>query len=187
MSSNTPSVQSFPAISQHDAKVLVLGSMPGVASLNEAAYYAHPRNAFWPIAIACFSDTLIGNVDLQQWSYEQRLRLLKDNQVAVWDVLAECVRPGSLDSAIDQKSVTLNPIMEFLDQHASIKRIVFNGKAANAMFSRHVEKAIDGKWASYDVELITMPSTSPAMAQLSLAEKFSVWNKALNVMPTKAG
>lgn len=181
MPSNTQPVYSFPAVSQHNAKVLVLGSMPGVASLNKVAYYAHPRNAFWPIAIASFSDTAIDKVDLQQWPYQKRLQLLKNNHVALWDVLAECVRPGSLDSAIDQKSVMVNPILRFLDEHASIKRIVFNGKAANSMFSRHIEKTTNGKWASYDVELLTMPSTSPAMAQLSVIEKYALWKPALRI------
>ena len=182
MRSNVQPIQSFPAVSQADAKLLVLGSMPGVASLNEVAYYAHPRNAFWPITIACFSDTPINTVDLQQWSYEQRLQLLKSNQVALWDVLAECVRPGSLDSAIDQKTVMVNPIMKFLDQHTSINRIIFNGKAAYSVFNRHIEKAKREEWASYDVEILTMPSTSPAMAQLSLVEKFALWKKALLVV-----
>ncbi len=181
MSSNDQPIRSFQAVSQADAKVLVLGSMPGVASLNEVAYYAHPRNAFWPIAIASFGDTPIEKIDLQQWPYAHRLQLLKTNQIALWDVLAECVRPGSLDSAIDKNTVKVNPILQFLDQHTSIERIVFNGKAANAMFSRHIEKVKESRWDAYDVELITMPSTSPAMAQLSLVEKFAVWKDALKV------
>ena len=181
MPSSTQPVQSFPAVVQADAKVLVLGSMPGVTSLNEVAYYAHPRNAFWPIAIACFGDTTIDKANLTLWPYQQRLQLLKSNRVALWDVLAECVRPGSLDSAIDQKSVAVNPIPKFLDQHASIERIVFNGKTAYSLFNRHIEKAKDVNWAAYNVELITMPSTSPAMAQLSLAEKYAVWEEALRI------
>lgn len=179
MSSSIQPVRSFAAISLRNAKVLVLGSMPGVTSLTEVAYYAHPRNSFWPIAIASFGKTAIDKVDLQQWPYQKRLQLLKNNQVALWDVLAECVRPGSLDSAIDQQSVVVNPILKFLDEHAEIKRIVFNGKAAHAMFSRHIIKAADSNWATYDVELVTMPSTSPAMAQLSVAEKYTLWKTAL--------
>jgi len=176
---NLPSqpVQSFPPVSKPDATVLVLGSMPGLASLNEGAYYAHPRNAFWPIAIACFSDVSITEVELSQWPYEQRLQLLRDNHVALWDVLAECIRPGSLDSAIDKNSVAVNPIPAFLEKHPSIERIIFNGKAAQDMFKRHIQ-------LPNPIDLITMPSTSPAMATLTPQQKHALWEQALGVGPS---
>jgi len=179
MSSSPQPVQSFKPISKPDARVLVLGSMPGVASLDEQAYYAHPRNALWPIMIACFTETRIDDVDLATWPYQQRLELLTRNRVALWDVLAECIRPGSLDSAIDQKSVKVNPITEFLDQHNEVERIVFNGKAAHDMFKRHIRKPKDSTWPKYNVDLITMPSTSPAMATLSLPQKHAAWQSVL--------
>ncbi len=112
MSSTIQPVQSFPPVARANAKVLVLGSMPGVASLDAYQYYAHPRNAFWPMTMAMLRKRPLEEINLADWPYEKRLELATDSGIALWDVLAQCIRPGSLDSAIVAKSVEVNPILD---------------------------------------------------------------------------
>src|SRR5689334_12191637 len=89
-------VESFPPIVADNSKVLILGSMPGVASIKVRQYYAHPRNAFWPIMGALFGvDPLL--------PYPERIARVRAAGVALWDSLQACVRPGSLDSAITEE------------------------------------------------------------------------------------
>ncbi|WP_372743203.1 DNA-deoxyinosine glycosylase, partial [Neptunomonas sp.] len=99
---NSP-VTSFNPIVAPQAKLLILGSMPGVKSLQEQQYYAHPRNAFWQIMkhLLEFDDAL---------NYTRRLELIQRHGVALWDVAHQCIRPGSLDSEIDRNSVIPNEI-----------------------------------------------------------------------------
>ena len=95
-------VRSFEPIVGHQPRILILGSMPGTASLHATQYYAHPRNAFWPIISELF--------DLPSGDYETRAALLARKGVAVWDVLKTCFRAGSLDSAIDDRTIVVNDL-----------------------------------------------------------------------------
>lgn len=160
----TNRVQSFPPIAGPDARVLVLGSMPGVESLRRAQYYAHPRNAFWPIVGDLFG------FDSER-PYEERVTALRAARVALWDVLAHCVRPGSLDA--DIRDEVPNDLPGFLAEHAGVHTIAFNGQKAATAFEKHVAPAIPERLP--DLWLERLPSTSPAHASLSRADKLERW------------
>ena len=121
--------QGFPPLLGHFPDTLILGSMPSVKSLEHQQYYAHPRNAFWPIManLLSFDATL---------PYEQRCDLLKQHNIAVWDVLKACQRKGSLDQSINNDSLVLNDFNTLLKTHSSIKRLFFNGTKAEVVFKK---------------------------------------------------
>ena len=161
-------IQSFAAVSGAQPKVLVLGSIPGVASLSAMQYYAHPRNAFWPIMAAFFGFA-------PELDYSERLRALTAADVALWDVLHRCERPGSLDSAIDNSTIHVNPIDRWVQQHASVRGILLNGgKAASEL-----RKAFPALLTSPVLQVLPLPSTSPAYAAMPLAAKKTHWHQAL--------
>ena len=161
-------IHSFPPVSARDATTLILGSMPGIASLTAGQYYAHPRNQFWPLM-----GELVGAGP--QLSYPQRISALKTARIALWDVMASCVRPGSLDARIDPHSVTANDFAGFLQSHRAITSVFFNGAAAEGAFLRHVERTLPRALA-----LTRLPSTSPAHAALSFAQKLDAWRAILH-------
>ncbi|WP_371324258.1 DNA-deoxyinosine glycosylase [Dechloromonas sp. ZY10] len=150
-----------PAV-QAGARVLILGSMPGEASLRAGEYYAHPRNAFWMLI-----DDLLGIE--RHWPYAQRLAALNAAGVALWDVIAGCRREGSLDAAIVGESVAVNDFAAFFTVHPGIRQIFFNGAAAEHAFRRHLVVRPD--WPAAQ----RLPSTSPAHAALSYAAKRAAW------------
>lgn len=159
-------VHSFPPNADSDACILILGSMPGVASLRDGQYYAHPRNAFWLIM-----HKLLGIVP--ECPYVQRLAALRQNKIALWDVLKTCTRTGSLDSAIDEHSIVPNNFDGFFNKHPGVGRIYFNGAKAEAAYIKHVLPVLDTRWC--DIPRIKLPSTSPANASYSLQRKIDAW------------
>lgn len=162
-------VTSFAPIEHPSARALILGSMPGVASLAAGQYYAHPRNAFWPImAGLCGFDA--------ELPYARRVAALKAAGIALWDVLQSCHRPGSLDAAIASESRVPNDFRAFFAAHPGIRLVAFNGAAAEKNFNALVlpHLAIDG------IRLVRLPSTSPAHA-VALEMKLSVWREALGI------
>ncbi|MDX1626973.1 MAG: DNA-deoxyinosine glycosylase [Wenzhouxiangellaceae bacterium] len=169
-SENEPLLTAFPPIVRSDARVLVLGSMPGVRSLAEQRYYAHPQNAFWPIM-----GRLAGAGPGRP--YAERVERLKDAGVALWDVLAECRRPGSLDSRIRPGSVRANDFASLLEGLPAIRRIAFNGRAAETLFRRHVAPDLPRPAAA--VPRVVLPSTSPAYAAMPREAKLEAWREAL--------
>lgn len=152
-------------------RVLVLGSMPSEASLSAGQYYAHPRNAFWPIM------RVLLQLDAST-TYADCVAALQRHGVALWDVVHQCRRVGSLDSAIDMSSVVLNDIGGLLQQHASIRAIFCNGGAASDLFQRHFGKQLPQ--LGRDIQVLRMPSTSPANARLSLQLKCEYWRVLLD-------
>lgn len=156
---------SFPPIESPDAHTLILGSMPGVMSLRLQQYYGHPQNAFWRIMGENLGFDPAG-------SYAQRTSALVERKVALWDVLAACVREGSLDSSIDSSSIVPNDFVAFFATHSRVRRIFFNGAKAESLYRRHVLPKV-ARVAS--LEHVRLPSTSPAHAGLPLAAKAQAW------------
>ncbi len=161
---------SFPPLSGADAQVLILGSMPGVASLRLQQYYGHPQNAFWKIVGEILGFDAAG-------SYAQRTAALVARKVAVWDVLAACVREGSLDSSIDGSSMVPNDFAAFFARHPHIRRVCFNGATAQGAYSKHV---LPHGVAANPMEYVRLPSTSPAHAGMPLVAKALAW-RAVNL------
>jgi len=161
-----PQSEGFPPIARVDARILVLGSLPGVRSIAEQQYYAHPQNAFWAIMRELFGI---------EGDYASRCRQLLENRVALWDVLQSSVRPGSMDADIDLGSAVANDFRGFLAEHADIRVIAFNGKKAEQLFARFA--VADG--IADDVSRLGLPSTSPAYASLRFSGKLAAWRAAL--------
>lgn len=159
-------VQSFPPLGNTHATRLVLGTMPGKASLLAQQYYAHPRNAFWYIIEGLFGIP-------RELPYSRRVRELARTGVAVWDVLAACTRGTSLDSDIVPESAVPNDFNAYLKRHRHIGAIYFNGGPARALFERHVTPHLAPEQQA--IPRIALPSTSPTHARRSHAEKLEAW------------
>lgn len=146
-------------------RVLVLGSMPGGASLQEAQYYAHPRNRFWPVmaAVCGFATDL---------PYETRMEAMQQAGVGLWDVIGRCERKGSLDSAIVRGSEVPNPIADWLTTHPQVTAIALNGGKAAEAFRRHIRPTLPDDAAPVTFAL---PSTSPAHAAMGLPGLVDAW------------
>src|SRR6478735_2982711 len=145
----------FPPIARPDARILILGSLPGRVSLQMQQYYAQPQNSFWRIMGALFD----AGSDL---AYTERTQRLCESGVALWDVCHAAVRPGSLDSAIDLASVVPNDFASFFAAHPSIRRICLNGGTAARLYAKLVEPRSAVPFAR--VPTVRLPSTSPAHA-----------------------
>ena len=156
----------FPPIARADARILVLGSLPGKRSLEAQQYYAHPQNAFWRIM-----RELVGAAG----TYDQRCDALMEHQIALWDVLASSARPGSMDADIRLESSQANDFNQFFCMHSAIKGVAFNGQKSARLFMRMVELR-PGTGA---IEQFVLPSTSPAYASMSYAAKLAAWRKVI--------
>lgn len=149
----------LPPVARADARLFILGSLPGDASLAARQYYAHPRNAFWK---------LVGSVvdeDLQRLDYDSRLARLATNRIGLWDVVARATRPGSLDQKI--RDAGHNPLAEFLAGFPKLEAVAFNGGVA-ALAGRKL-------LAKVPLNLIDLPSSSPANTR-PFAEKAAAWS-----------
>ena len=187
----------FPPISSPSARVLILGSLPGRLSLKRGEYYANPQNAFWKIIAARAPDLpsdYAGRVQalVEQrvaqnafWKiiaarapdlpsdYAGRVQALVEQRVALWDVLAAATRSGSLDADIADDAIP-NNFRAFLHAHPEIRFIGFNGGTAGKLYERHVLLTLTD--AQRAISRTTLPSTSPAHAGLSFAEKATRWS-----------
>jgi TDG/mug DNA glycosylase family protein len=157
-----PRIRSFPPVSNVDAKVLILGSMPGKQSLEKRQYYGHPLNAFWKI----MGELAGAHPHL---SYEERLEALRSSGIALWDVLASCVRESSLDSHIKRESA--NDFAAFFAQHPRITHVFFNGGMAEQSFKKFVQN----KQKLPALTFHRLPSTSPTHAGMRYADKLEAW------------
>ncbi|GAA4012894.1 DNA-deoxyinosine glycosylase [Sphingomonas swuensis] len=149
----------LPAVARADARLLILGSLPGEASLREQRYYAHPRNGFW---------SLLGSVvgePLASLDYEQRLERLVERRVALWDVIDSARRSGSLDQSM--REVEPRDLAAFVATLPDLRAVGFNGAAAARLGRRALDPGT--------LRLIDLPSSSPAHT-LPLATKAERWS-----------
>jgi TDG/mug DNA glycosylase family protein len=167
-----PHIRCFAPVADTTAEILILGSMPGKESLRAGQYYAHPRNAFWKI----MGDLVGAYPDLP---YEERLHILKSAGIALWDVLESCVRKTSLDSHI--KEGAANNFKSFFQQHPNITHVFFNGAKAEQCFRKHVQLPPESSSLHY----CRLPSTSPAHAGMSYANKLDAWRAILQCSSTR--
>lgn len=162
-------IHGFPPIAGAASRVLILGSMPGKASLRAAAYYAHPHNAFWRIIGALYG------IDPAA-PYARRTAALRRHGVALWDVLASCTRETSLDSDIDEGSIVVNDFAAFFRAFPRIRTVCFNGAKAESCYRKYVLATLAGTEA---LQYHKLPSTSPAHAAMSYARKVAAWRAVL--------
>ncbi|MGH8040228.1 MAG: DNA-deoxyinosine glycosylase [Stenotrophomonas sp.] len=156
-----------------DCRVLVLGSMPGVASLQAAQYYAHPRNRFWPLMAA------LTGIDVAQ-PYAARMQALQSAGVGVWDVIGACERRGSLDTAIVRGSEVPNALPELIAQLPQLAAVACNGATAHAAFVRYIQPLLGARVTSLAVW--ALPSTSPANAAWPLPRLQAAWQPLADVL-----
>ncbi|MFZ3064225.1 MAG: DNA-deoxyinosine glycosylase [Nitrospirota bacterium] len=161
-----PHIHCFAPIEDSRSTVLVLGSMPGRASLQAGQYYAHPRNSFWQV----MGDLVGAGMALP---YESRVYRLKSYRIALWDVLKSCTRKSSLDSDIDESSITPNDFISFYQAHPGVAHVFFNGAKAEACYRKYVLASLSDKFKSLPCQ--RLPSTSPANASLSYKQKLKAW------------
>jgi hypoxanthine-DNA glycosylase len=163
-------IRSFPPIAGRNARVLLLGSMPGRRSLEARQYYAHRQNAFWRIL-----GRLLGFEPPAP--YAARIRALKAARIALWDVLHSCVREGSLDASIEAEIA--NDFARFFRAHPRLTQVFFNGSKAEASFRRHVLPGLGRALRGRVLRFARLPSTSPAHASLPFARKLAAWRAIL--------
>jgi hypoxanthine-DNA glycosylase len=170
-------VCSFAPIAAPDARVLVLGTVPSIASLAKRQYYGHPQNAFWPIMGQLFGAD-------RELPYDERQRIVCQHGVAIWDVFRECYREGSLDASIEIESEEPNDFATFFQTHPKIHTVFFNGAKAETAFKRHVTPIV--AQLGRDLRFVRLPSTSPAHAGRNIKEKLKAW-RALSRAAAAAG
>lgn len=158
-------ISSFPPIIDDYSKILILGSIPGVKSLEKQQYYAHPQNKFWKIIFELFHEDFTGD-------YNEKINILKKNHIALWDVIDSCERKGSLDSEI--KNEEANQIEELLEKYPNIKAIFCNGGKSY----KNLQKVL-GK--NFRIPIFLMPSTSP-LHTVSFEKKLEDWKAILNFL-----
>lgn len=158
-------ISSFPPIVDHHSKIIILGSIPGVKSLEKQQYYGHPQNKFWKIMFELLNENFTED-------YEERLNILKKHNIALWDVIDSCERKGSLDSEI--KNEEANQIKELLEEFPNIKTIFCNGGKAY----KNLQKIL-GK--NFKIPFYLLPSTSP-LHTISFEKKLEDWKVILNFL-----
>ncbi len=159
----------FPPVAGPDSRVLILGSFPSVRSREEGFFYGHPRNRFWPLMAALYSE------ETPQTIPERRALILRHG-LALWDVIASCRIEGSSDASVrDAAPVDIRRVLDTAD----IRQVVCNGALAGKLYARYLQQAVG-------LEAIIAPSTSPANAAWSLARLIPVWHDALALhIPSK--
>ena len=157
--------KSFKPSIDKNSKILILGSMPGIKSLNEQQYYAHPQNRFWKVIGKCCNCK-----NLYKLNYSDKLKILLANNIALWDILKSCTRTGSLDSNIQNEIP--NNIIKLL-QNYDIEKICLNGNKSYSAFKKYFPQLLK------QYKCYKLPSTSPANARYSLEKLYEEWHKII--------
>lgn len=155
-------IKGFDPIVSNNSKVLILGSMPSVVSLDKQEYYGFAHNRFWKIMHTVFHDEIT--------SYDKKKQLIINNHLALWDVIHACEREGSLDSAI--RNVEVNNLSEFLKRYPNINAVICNGKKSYELYMRYFKNE--------KVKVYVLPSTSNANRTIKEDVLFSKWKLLLN-------
>jgi TDG/mug DNA glycosylase family protein len=158
-------IVAFPPILPEKPHTLILGTMPGLKSLKFQQYYAHPQNQFWKF----MGDIYGANPSLP---YEERLRILKEHGIAVWDVVQACQRQGSMDA--DIKNEVVNDFEAFFQRHPTIRRVVFDSLTAEKIYNKRVLPML-----TKNLQYARVPSPSPAHARMSYTAKLARWREVL--------
>lgn len=158
-------LHSFGFIADEKTTALIIGSMPGAASLAAAEYYAHKHNLFWKFVFEAFGE------ELNASDYAAKISLLTTHRFGLWDAAKCCLREGSLDTNI--KNATPNDFKMLFQKYPNIKRLLFNGQKAFQLFKRFYGDLLE------NYEYIVLPSTSPANASIPLTERRRRWVEAL--------
>ncbi len=156
-------VHPFDPVVFSDTRVLILGSFPSIKSFENNFYYAHPRNQFWGI--------LSGLTGYPARTKDQRIWLLKESKLGLWDMIRSCQRENSLDSSLEDEEV--NDIPSLLEQYPSIEKIAFTGRKAQALFELN--------FGYLDIERVYLPSPSSAYAKMKHGEKAEMYHKLLGI------
>lgn len=159
--SDKSTVHPFKPIVFEDTELLVLGSFPSIQSVKNDFYYAHPRNQFWRI-LAAVTGYPIHNRDQKIW-------LLKEAKLGLWDMIESCSRESSLDSTLEDEVV--NDIPALLEQYPSITRIAFAGRKAEALYKLH--------FAYLEVKTRYLPSPSAAYAKMPFEQKVAIYETVI--------
>lgn len=163
-------ITGFEPIAVPDATVLILGTLPSVLSLEKHEYYGNPQNAFWRVMGELFDAG-------PELPYADRSQRLGRRGIAIWDVLQSAARRGSMDTAIEFDSATPNDFRAFYDAHPKLELVCFNGKKAAELYERLVVRQGKGSIVPADNKAMrTLPSTSPAHASMTFAEKVRHWS-----------
>lgn len=164
----------LPPVIGDNARVLILGSLPSVRSIELQQYYAFPTNAFWSIMGALFDAG-------RELEYSDRLNILMSRGIALWDTLASSVRAGSLDANIDHSTAQVNDFPEILADNCRIRLIAFNGQESQKSFERYVIRDPAVPLPELDYRL--MPSTSAANAMVNVQQKIEAWSVIKEYLP----
>ncbi|MDN0075386.1 DNA-deoxyinosine glycosylase [Crenobacter sp. SG2303] len=155
----------FPPVVNDSTRLLILGSLPGDASLVAARYYAHPRNQFWRLLEAVLGVALV------DCDYDERLQRLLENGVGLWDVVGQAARRGSLDTAL--RDITYNNLTELVGRLPALQAVAFNGQTA----ARGRRQLLD-----WDGDLVILPSSSPAHT-MAFETKLAEWRALVHYLP----
>jgi len=153
----------FKPIIFKNSKTLILGSFPSIKSFEDSFYYAHPKNQFWKI-LSSISGYPINNKDQKIW-------LLKELNLALWDIIKSCSRQNSLDSNL--KDIKLNDIKALLKEYPNIEQIAFTSRLAQRLFNK--------EFKDLDIKTIYLPSPSPAYAAMKFEDKCKEYKEKLEL------